>query len=69
MLMKQSLTYKKLPSCNNCKYKFTHNNVNYCKLFKYIFVPVNHTTDYYIDTETARNNDELCGKTGKYFTK
>jgi hypothetical protein len=64
------LNHHKPPSCNRCQYSFVHRNVEYCKLFKYIFVPLDMDKDkfnWYIDSETSRSNEKLCGKLGNYF--
>lgn len=64
------LNHHKLPSCNNCKYSLTHRKVIYCKLFKYIFVPLDMEKDkfnWYIDAKIARDDEKLCGSSGNYF--
>jgi hypothetical protein len=43
---------------------------NYCKLFKYIFVPLDMEKDkfnWYVDTKHARSDPTLCGPDGNYF--
>ena len=63
---------KKIPDCKNCKYSFKHNNENYCKLFRYIFLINNETNTeeiFYIKAEECRINDDLCGLSGSLFKK
>ena len=70
MLVKPMLSHHKPPSCNNCKYNFTHRNVNYCRLFKYIFVPLDMEEDkfnWYVESNFARKDKTICGPDGKYF--
>lgn len=58
----------KFPNCNNCKYSFKQDGVNYCKLFKYFTVKTDvKNFDYYATTDMSRNDVDLCGPDGKYF--
>jgi hypothetical protein len=52
------------PSCKKCRYQ--ENGV--CKLFKYNFavIDVKNYIDY-VDVDTCRTYDKLCGPSGKYF--
>jgi hypothetical protein len=71
MLVKpMMMNHHKVPSCTNCKYLLTHRNVNYCRLFKYIFVPLDMEKDkfnWYVHTKHARSDPALCGPDGNYF--
>ena len=54
------------PKCEECKY---HEDGR-CKLFKYSAVSLKYDTfHFYVDIETARLNDTLCGPDGKYFRR
>ena len=54
-----------IPKCNTCKYNLKINSKSYCKLFKFFTIPYN--VNHYVETEVARNDEELCGFYGKYF--
>jgi len=60
--------YTAPPKCNNCRYRLNINGEQHCKLFKILTFSVSNATfDYYVDTQSAREDENLCGFYGKYF--
>ena len=65
-IIPKSYPYSK---CRECKHSFEQSKVMYCNVFKLATVKISPKIelDYYLEVETARSNNNLCGLYAKYF--
>ena len=67
VLVKQNMSYEKVftpiikPRCRDCKHFLKQDRTSLCSLFR------DFNYYYYLDTEDARNDNNLCGPDAYYF--
>ena len=67
-ILSNKVNHYKVPNCKNCKYNEQFGNTPVCTKFKYSSVKLeNKEFNYYIDSETCREDINLCGPDGLYF--
>ena len=64
----QKSKFDKIPKCRDCKFNVQFGDIPVCTAFKYSTVTVeNKVYNYFIESESCRENINLCGPDGYYF--